>query len=405
MDLAALKEEFPALGRLLPDGRTLHYLDSAASSLRPRAVAQRVFDYYAFNGANVHRGSYYLSERATEEFEACRELVKKFLKADDSYEIVFTSGTTDSLNLLAASLGHSFLRPGDVVVLTEMEHHANIVPWQMLAKERGLTLKYVPVNPDGELALDVMESLTDDKIRLIAITQASNTLGTINPLGKIGDLARSRGWILAVDGAQGAAHGLADLEQYPCDFYAFSGHKVFGPSGVGVLCARKTLLKKMPPYRGGGGMIQSVTLEGTSFAEPPARFEAGTPNVAGVLGLGEAMRFALALDWQVVRRHEKQLMQKALLQLGTIEGLKILGHPAERTPILSMVLAGVHPHDLASVLDRKGVAVRSGQHCTEPLMRAMGQTATTRASFHLYNTEADIEALYNGLKEAVELFR
>lgn len=405
MDFAALRKEFPTIAQPLTAGRTLHYLDSAASSLRPQCVAQRVYDYYALNGANVHRGSYQLSERATEEFETCRELVKSFLKADDSYEVVFTSGTTDSLNLVAASLGRSLLQPGDVVLLTQMEHHANIVPWQMLAEERGLTLQYVPVTAEGELAWENLEAMTDDKIRLLAVTQVSNSLGTINPLDKISDLARSRGWLLVVDGAQGAAHGLADLQQQPCDFYAFSGHKVFGPSGVGVLCARKTLLEQMPPYRGGGGMIESVTLEGTSFARPPARFEAGTPNVAGVLGLGEAMRFAMALNWQEVQRHEEQLLNTALRELGKIDGLKILGNPAKRTPILSMILPGVHPHDLASVLDRHGVAVRSGQHCTEPLMRAMGFTATTRASLHLYNTEADIQALCDGLHEAVELFQ
>jgi cysteine desulfurase/selenocysteine lyase len=400
MSLLNLREEFPALSqRLELEGSPqLVYLDSAATTLKPRRVVDRILRYYELENSNVHRGLHYLSRRATEAFEGAREQVAEFIgaKAD---EIIFTKGTTESINLLAATLG-STLKPGDTVMLTEMEHHSNIVPWQLTAEKYGLNLKYISVNAEGDLVIP--EKIPED-VALVAITGISNTLGTINDIQQVVSRAHAMGAKVVVDAAQWVSHAPINVKEVDCDFLAFSGHKLFGPMGIGVLYGKSELLKDLPPYQGGGAMIEKVEYERSTFLPPPFRFEAGTPHVAGVLGLAEAIAFVKELGWDAIVSHHEHITKAADEALSSLDGLTLFGRPKNRAPIFSFNLAGLHASDVSFLLDRYGVAVRAGHHCTQPLLQKFGLSATARASFSLYNNFEDINALVESLKKIKEM--
>ncbi len=402
-DVGRLRAEFPILGEL-SRGKPLAYLDNAATTQKPRAVLEAMEHYYLECNANIHRGVYQLSERATRAYEAARDRVRCFLGAGDSREIVFVRGTTEAINLVANSFGTHTLGRGDEVLVTEMEHHSNIVPWQMLCARTGATLRVAPITERGELDLERFEALLSERTRLVAAVHASNTLGTINPVRRIVELAHARGARVLLDGAQAVAHLPVDVRELGCDFYAFSGHKLFGPTGIGALYGRRELLEAMPPYQGGGNMIMRVTFEETTYAASPQRFEAGTPNIAGAIGLGAALDWLAAQELPRARAWEELLLAEATRGLEQIEGLRIVGRADAKVPVLSFVLDGVHPHDLGTFLDQEGVAVRTGQHCTEPLMARYRVPATTRASFSFYNTPDEVERLCEQVRRAKEFF-
>ncbi|HVS00862.1 MAG TPA: cysteine desulfurase [Thermoanaerobaculia bacterium] len=401
-DLARVRTDFPLLAREV-HGRPLVYLDNAATTQKPRPVLDAVTgccrDYYA----NVGRGIHTLSVEATEARERARVTVQRFLNAGSPDEVVFVRGATEAINLVAQSYGRR-LGPGDEVIVTALEHHSNLVPWQMLRDERGVTLRVVPIDDRGELRLDELERLLSDRTRLVAVAHVSNALGTVNPVREIAGMAHRRGAIVLVDGAQGAPHLGADVRQLDCDFYAFSGHKVYGPSGVGVLWGRAPLLAGMPPVQGGGGMVLSVTLEKTLYAPPPHRFEAGTPAIEGAVGLGAALDYLTALGLPAVAAWEQELLRYATARLEAVPGLRILGTARQKAALISFVLDDVHPHDVATILDREGVAVRAGHHCAQPVHQRFGVAASTRASFGLYNTLEEVDALAAGLDRVREIF-
>jgi cysteine desulfurase/selenocysteine lyase len=403
-DVSEVRRDFPILQRHV-HGRPLVYLDNAATTQKPQAVIDRVGRYYAEENANVHRGLHLLSAQASSAYERSRDTVRRFLNAADSREIVFVRGTTEAINLVAQSYGRAHIGSSDEILVSEMEHHSNLVPWQMLCHETGARLRAIPITDIGELRLDVYESMLQPRTRLVAIAHVSNALGTINPVADIVRLAHARGVPVLIDGAQAVAHMSVDVQTLGCDFYAFSSHKVFGPSGIGVLYGRAELLETMPPYQGGGGMIRSVTLERTEFADPPHRFEAGTPNIEGVLGLAEAIDYlgSLGVDW--VHAHECTLLAHGLDALSRVPGLRLLGSARDRAAILSFVLDDVHAHDVATVLDQAGVAVRAGHHCCQPLMARLGVPATVRMSCALYNTCDEIDALVAALADVRRIFR
>ncbi|MBU6959034.1 cysteine desulfurase [Pseudomonas sp. CVAP len=399
-----MRQAFPILAETIY-GKPLIYLDSAATSQKPQAVIDAMSHFFSKENANVHRGVHYLSVRATEEYEKARAKVQGFLNAESVEEIVFVRGTTEAVNLVAQTYGKTQLRTGDEVLITAMEHHSNIVPWQMLCEQTGARLRVAPINDAGELLLDELERLIGPRTRLVAVTHVSNVLGTINPIRRIVELAHARGVRVLVDGAQAAPHLKVDVRALGCDFYALSGHKMYGPTGIGVLYGRHELLESMPPYQGGGDMILSVSFEKTVYNKPPYKFEAGTPNMAGAIGLGAAIDFLAELGPEAIAAHEQVVQTYALKALATVSGLRLIGTAAEKVGVLSFVLEGIHPHDIGTILDREGIAIRTGHHCAQPLMNRFGVPATARASLGCYSTERDIDALVAGLAKVQEVFR
>jgi len=401
--VAGRRRDFPLLDERF-HGKPLVYLDNAATTQKPGAVIDRLSRFYREENANVLRGVYALGERATAAYDAARATVQRFVNAASPREIVFVRGTTEAINLVAAAWGGATLRAGDEIVVSEMEHHSNIVPWQIACAAAGASLRVIPIDDAGDLRIDEYERLLTGRTRLVAIVHVSNALGTINPVREIVRLAHARGVPVLVDGAQAVAHTPVDVRELGCDAYAFSGHKVFGPMGIGVLYARGELLDALPPYQSGGGMIRSVSFDRTLYAEVPARFEAGTPDVAGAVALGCALDYLSAVGLDEVDAYEHALVEQAAAALAGVRGVRIVGAPARRGAILSFVVDGVHPHDVATLLDREGVAVRAGHHCCQPLMTRLGLTATVRASLAFYNTRDDIDALAAAVRRAREVF-
>jgi cysteine desulfurase/selenocysteine lyase len=403
LDVERLRQEFPILAQRVR-GKPLVYLDNAATSQKPRSVIEALSRFYSTQNANIHRGVHFLSERATVAYDGVREQVARFVRASSSREIVFTRGTTEAINLVAQSWGRSTLRAGDEVLITEMEHHSNIVPWQLVCEQTGATLRAVPLTDAGELDLDAFDRLLGERTRLLAVTQLSNALGTINSVRELADRAHAHGALVLVDGAQAAPHLDVDVQALGCDFLAFSGHKVYGPTGVGVLYGRESLLERMPPWQGGGDMIESVTLERSTWAPPPARFEAGTPMIAEVIGLGAALDFVASVGLPAIAGWEDELLAYATEQVAALEGVRLVGTARRKASILSFVIGGVHPHDIGAVLDDDGIAIRAGHHCAQPVMRRFGVPATARASFAFYNTRTEVDALVRGLRRVRTLF-
>jgi cysteine desulfurase/selenocysteine lyase len=396
LDLDALRARFPALDQSV-NGKPLVYLDSAATALKPDVVIDTVRDVYGHDCANIHRAVHTLSQRATARYEATREKARAFLGARSTREIVYTRGTTEGINLVAQTWGRASLRPGDQVLLTTLEHHSNIVPWQLLREQVGVELVVVPVTPEGDIRVEDVEARLTDRTKLVAVAHVSNALGTVLPVGEIVRLAHARGAKVLLDGAQAAPHLRVDVQALGCDFYAFSGHKVYGPSGIGILYGKEALLDAMPPYQGGGDMIDRVTFEKTTWNELPYKFEAGTPDIAGVIGLGAAIDFVLGLDRAAIERHEADVLAYAAAELAGVPGLRVVGTAKEKVAVTSFVMEGLHPSDVGTLLDTEGVAVRTGHHCTQPLMDALGLPATARASFGMYNTRQDVDALVRAL--------
>ena len=402
-DVERIRKEFPILATSV-HGRPLVYLDNAATTQKPRTVLKALEQYYAAENANIHRGVHYLSEKATEAYEGVRERSRRFLNAASTREIIFTRGTTEGINLVAATYGRKNFRPGDEVLITAMEHHSNIVPWQLLCEQTGAVLRVVPMTDAGELRLDEYQRLLTERTRIVAVAHVSNALGTVNPVRRMAELAHAKGIVILVDGAQAVPHFPVDVRELDCDFYVFSSHKMFGPTGVGILYGRERLLEAMPPYQGGGDMIRSVTFEKTLFNDLPYKFEAGTPNIADGIAFGAALGFVEGLDWIAVAEYERDLLEYAERTLRAIDGVTIIGTAAEKAGVVSFVLEGVHPHDIGTVLDQSGVAVRTGHHCAQPVMQRFGIPATARASFALYNTRSEVDALAAALRHVKEVF-
>ena len=404
VDATRIRTDFPALDESR-GGRALAYLDNASTTHKPRRVLDALVRHYAEDNANVRRAVHGLGARATAAYEGARGVVRRFLGAADDRDIVFTSGTTASINLVAGSWGRAQLRPGDEVLVSEMEHHANIVPWQLLCAEKGATLRVAPVDDRGELDLDAFTALLGPRTRLVGMVHVSNALGTVNPLRTLARLAHRHGAVLLVDGAQAVAHLGVDVRELDCDFYAFSSHKLYGPTGIGVLYGRGMLLDAMPPWQGGGEMVRSVSWEGSTWDGPPHRFEAGTPPIAGAVGLAAAIEYLAGFDAEARRAHEADLMGRAEDGLRAIPGLRIVGTARDKVGGHSFVLDGIHAHDVAQILDQEGVAVRAGHHCAEPTMRRFGVPATTRASFAIYNTRDDVDRLLAAVRVACRTLR
>ncbi len=400
---AGLRSDFPILSTTVR-GKPLVYLDSAATSQKPRQVIEAMSEFYASSNANIHRGVHLLGERATLAYEGAREKVARFVGASGADEIVFTRGTTESLNLVANAWGRPALAPGDEVLVTAMEHHSNLVPWQLLCQATGATLRAVPVTDAGELDLDVLDRHLSRGPRVFAFAHVSNVLGTINPVTELVARARQAGTVTVVDGAQSVPHLPIDVRALGCDFFAFSGHKMFGPTGIGVLYGRRELLERMPPWQGGGSMISSVSLERSSYAPPPARFEAGTPPIAEAVGLGAALDYLEAAGIEEIGVWEAELLAYALDAVAMVSGVRVIGSPKERVGVLSFAVDGVHPHDASAVLDDEGIAVRAGHHCAQPLMERYGVPATVRASFAFYNTMEEVDRLRSGLERVRKVF-
>lgn len=401
--IAAIRADFPALHQKV-HGKSLIYLDNAASSQKPRQVIEALAEFYAHDYANVHRGVHTLSERATARFEAAREAVRRFLNAKERAEIVFVRGTTEAINLVAQSYCRPRLQAGDEVLISAMEHHSNIVPWQLVCREKGAKLKVVPMNQRGELQLDEFAQLLGPQTRLVAVAHMSNALGTINPVKEICTLAHAHGIPVLVDGAQAVPHLPVDVQALGCDFYAFSGHKLYGPTGIGVLYGKRALLEAMPPWQGGGEMIRRVTFEATEYNDLPYKFEAGTPAIAEAVGLGAAIEYLERLGLEAVERYEQELLAYATAKAKEIKGLKIIGEASSKGAILSFTLEGIHPHDVGTFLDHYGIAVRAGHHCAMPVMDFFNVPATTRASFALYNTYEEVDSLMAAIQEIIKVF-
>ena len=402
-DVQRIRGDFPILRRHVR-GKPLVYLDNAATTQKPQAMIDRIVRYYAEENSNVHRGVHYLSEIATAAYEDARSTVKRFINARSEKEIIFTRGTTESINLVAASWGRRNMKAGDEVLITAIEHHSNIVPWQLLCDETRATLRVVPVNDAGEILLDEFAKLLTPRTKIVAFGHASNALGTINPIRKMISMAHANGSIVLVDGAQGVPHVTVDVRELDCDFYAFSAHKVYGPTGTGVLYGKEALLDAMPPYQGGGDMILSVSFEKTTYNALPYKFEAGTPNIAGVIGMAAALDYVSAIGLPAIAAHEHDLLTYATARLEEIDGLRIIGTAAEKASVISFTLEGVHPHDIGTILDQEGIAIRTGHHCAQPVMMRFKVPATGRASFGMYNTRDEADALVAGLQKVIEVF-
>jgi cysteine desulfurase/selenocysteine lyase len=401
-DVESVRSDFPILSERI-HGHPLVYLDNAATTQKPNAVIDAIVRYYHHTNANIHRGVHLLSERATEEYEAARSKVQSFLHARESREIIFVRGATEGINLVAQTYGRAHIDAGDEVLITAMEHHSNIVPWQILCEEKGATLRVAPINEYGELKLDEFEQLLGPRTKMVAVTHVSNALGSINPIRKIVQMSHIAGAPVLVDGAQAAPHIHVDVQDLDCDFYVFSGHKVYGPTGIGVLYGKAELLEAMPPYQGGGDMISSVTFEKTIYNKIPHKFEAGTPDIAGVIGLGSALSYVEGLGIEKINAYEHELLEYATEQISAVEGVRLVGSAQEKAGVLSFVMEGIHPHDIGTILDREGVAVRTGHHCAQPVMEIFAVPATVRASLGLYNTKDEINALVRGIKKVKEL--
>ncbi|WP_277678610.1 cysteine desulfurase [Gracilibacillus dipsosauri] len=402
MDARAIREQFPILNQEV-NGHPLVYLDSAATSQKPMAVMEALDNYYKQNNSNVHRGVHTLGTRATDQYEGARDKVKQFIHASSTEEVIFTRGTTTSINMIGYGYARHFLQEGDEIVLTQMEHHSNIIPWQQAAKYTGAKLKYIPMEEDGTLSLDAVRSTITEATKIVAIAHVSNVLGTINPVKEIAEIAHQNGAIIVVDGAQGVPHMKVDVQELDCDFYAFSGHKMCGPTGVGVLYGKKALLEKMEPVEFGGEMIDFVDLYDSTWKELPWKFEGGTPIIAGAIGLGAAIDFLQEVGLDNIEKQEQEIVQYAQSKLSEVEGITIYG-PVNRGGLITFNIEGVHPHDTATVLDAEGIAVRAGHHCAQPLMKWLDVTATARASFYLYNTTDDVDRLVEGIQRAKEYF-
>jgi len=402
-DAVALRRQFPALQHQVY-GKPLIYLDNAATSQKPQSVIDRMTRYYSVENSNVHRGVHYLSQQATDAYEAARRRTASFVHAGMDSEIVYTRGTTESINLVAATFGRVHVGAGDAVLISAMEHHSNIVPWQILCEERGAELKVIPISDEGEILFAEFEALLSEKVRLLAVNHVSNTLGTVNPIKRMIRSAHELGVPVVVDGAQAVPHMKVDVQDLDCDFYCFSSHKMFGPTGVGVLYGKAEHLEAMPPYQSGGDMIETVSFEKTTYADPPHKFEAGTPNIAGVIGLGAAIAFLEDIGQEAVSAYESGLLGYATQCMAEVGDVRFIGEANEKASVLSFLIGDVHPYDAGTILDRLGIAVRTGHHCTEPLMRRYGIPGTVRASFALYNTRADVDALIDGVKQVKKMF-
>jgi cysteine desulfurase / selenocysteine lyase len=402
-DVLKVRADFPILSERV-HGKPLVYLDSANTSQKPQAVLEAMDDYYRHANANIHRATHLLSERATALYEGARRKAAAFINAADAHEIVLTKGTTDGINLVAQSYGRSTLRAGDEILISWLEHHSNIVPWQLLCEQTGAVLRVAPINEAGEIDVDALLALLSPRTRLVAVSHVSNSLGTINPIAEIIERAHHAGALVLIDGAQAVPHLRVDVQALGCDFYAFSSHKMFGPTGVGVLYGRRDLLEAMPPYQGGGDMIASVTFEKTQYNVVPYKFEAGTPNIAGVVGFGAAVDYLTGIDREAALAHEDALLEEATARVRGIPGTRIIGEARHKTGVLSFVMDNVHPHDAGTILDSQGVAVRTGQHCAQPVMDRYGIAATIRASLGMYNTREDIDALIRALARVREVF-
>ena len=403
-DVERIREDFPILSREV-NGRPLVYLDSGATAQKPECVIQMIDRLHREANANIHRGVHHLSEEATRMYEEARELIRKFIGAKQREEVIFTAGATASLNTVAYAWSERFLKEGDNIIISEMEHHSNIVPWQVVAERKGAQIRVLPFDDEGRLMVEKLDELLDERSRLVAVTQASNTLGTRPDLKYIVEKAHSVGAHVVVDGCQGVVHGGVDVEALGCDFYAFSGHKLYGPTGIGVLYGRRELLEEMPPFLCGGDMVDRVSFERTTYAPLPLKFEAGTANFIGAIGLGEVVKYLSGLDLKAVEEHERELTKYAQEQLMQIEGMKIYGKQSDKSSIVSFNVEDVHPYDMGMILDKLGIAVRTGQHCAEPVMAHYGVTGMCRASFAMYNTVQEVDALIKGVERAVRMLR
>lgn len=403
IDVDAVRRDFPILDVTI-GGKPLVYLDNAATTQKPQTVIDALQRYYMLQNANIHRGVHYLSQQATDAYEQAREVAARFFGAASAGEMVFVRGTTEGINLVAHSWGGKHVGPGDEILITEMEHHSNIVPWQLLAERTGARLQVAAVTDEGEVDLDSFHARLNERTRLVAVAQVSNALGTVNPVRELTAAAHKYGAVMLVDGAQSAPHLSVDLQELNCDFYVCSGHKLYGPTGIGLLYGRANLLEGMPPYHGGGDMIQKVTFEKTTYKSPPSRFEAGTPHISGAIALRAALDYIDRLGRDRIAAHEDDVTHYAEQQMGTVPGLRLIGTPRRRAGAISFTLEGVHPHDVGTILDSAGVAIRAGHHCAQPLMRRFGVPATARASFGLYNTRADVDALIAALEHVRKLF-
>ncbi len=402
-DVESIRRDFPILGREVY-GKPLVYLDNAATTQKPQCVIDSISDAYRNVNANVHRGIHFLSQEATDMLEAARENVRRFIGAGSTEEIIFTRGTTESLNLLASSFAAAFLKEGDEVLISGMEHHSNIVPWQIQAQRYGFTLRVIPVTDLGELDMDAFDKLIGPKVKLVSITHVSNVLGSVNPIPVIIDKAHSHGIPVAVDGAQSVPHISVNVKELGADFYAFSGHKIYGPTGIGVLYGRKELLEKMPPYQGGGEMIKKVTFQGTTYNDLPYKFEAGTPDYIGSIALGVALDYVQKIGMEQIAAYESELCSYALKRLADIPGMRFIGNSPHRSGVISFLVGQIHPSDMGTLLDRLGIAVRTGHHCAEPLMDRFGIPGTVRASFSFYNTKTEIDSLFDGIERVRVMF-
>jgi cysteine desulfurase / selenocysteine lyase len=402
-DVWNIREDFPILKRQV-HGKPLVYLDNAATSQKPQVVIDTLSRYYAEENANIHRGAYYLSEKATQAYEDARVKVQHFLHAASEREIIFTRNVSEAINLVVHSYGRKFLTAGDEIIISAMEHHSNIVPWQILCEEKGTVLRVVPINDQGEFLLDAYEKLLNPKTKFVAVTQVSNALGSVSPVRQIIDLAHRRNIPVLLDGAQAVPHFKVDVQELDCEFYGFSGHKLYGPTGIGILYGKAELLEAMPPYQGGGDMIRSVTFEKTIYAPIPSKFEAGTPHIAGGIGLGAAIDYLEGVGMEAISAYEQELLVYAMEAVGAIPGVHIFGTAKEKASVISFSLEGVHPHDIATVLDQEGIAIRTGHHCAQPVMERFGVPAMARASVAFYNTKGEIDALVAGIHKVKEVF-
>ena len=403
MDLNKIREDFPILSRTVYN-RPLVYLDNGATTQKPRCVVDAITDEYYSVNANVHRGVHFLSQQATELHEASRETVRRFINARSTNEIVFTRGTTESINLLAYSFGEAMMKEGDEVIISTMEHHSNIVPWQLLAERKGIRLRVIPITDEGELMMDEYERLFTEKTRLVSVMHVSNVLGTVNPVRRIIDIAHSHGVPVLIDGAQSTPHFAVDMQELDCDFFAFSGHKIYGPTGIGVLYGKEEWLDRLPPYQGGGEMIKNVSFEKTTFNELPYKFEAGTPDYVATHALAKALDYVSEIGMDHIQRHEQELTHYAMERMAEIPGMRFIGTAPEKDAVISFLVGDIHHLDMGTLLDRLGIAVRTGHHCAEPLMRRMGIEGTVRASFGLYNTKEEVDILVAGIDRVRKMF-
>jgi cysteine desulfurase / selenocysteine lyase len=402
-DVGRVREDFPVLAQTV-NGKPLVYLDNAASAQVPRIVIERGGKYLREEHSNIHRGVHYLSQRATSAYEGAREKVRRFINAREARECVFVRGCTEGVNLVASAYGRKFVSAGDEIIVSEMEHHSNIVPWQMLCEERGARLRVLPMNDAGELLLDELDALLNERTKMVAVGHISNALGTINPVKEIAARAHKFGVPVLVDGAQGAPHLVVDVQDLDCDFYVISGHKMFAPTGSGVVYGRAELLEKMNPYHGGGSMIRTVTFERSTYADIPDKFEAGTPAIASQIGLGAAIDYLNGLDRRAAHAHEQDLLTYATERLSAVEGVRIIGTAREKASVLAFVIEDVHPHDVGTILDREGIAIRAGHHCAQPVMKHFDVPATARASFAFYNTREEVDRLAGAVEKVIEVF-